>query len=106
MTYSVNMGATTPNKPREKDEVEKIIDFIREKKTVLETLLPKPLFELQKNFVYNGMMKDVRMKKIISRLLSDPAFRRMLHEEIVYTFGNTFSRQLGRIILPPGSLWP
>jgi hypothetical protein len=80
--------------------------LIWDKRGTLETFFGRPLVDLQKNIVYKGMMKDARMKKVIEKIISDAAFRKSLHDEIVYAFGNFFSRNLGRIILPPGSPWP
>jgi hypothetical protein len=90
----------------ELSETDKIIQFIADKRRTLDTFLTKPLFQLQKNVVYKGMLADGRMKKIVARILSDAAFREGLHHEIARVFGHHFARHLGRIILPPGSLWP
>jgi hypothetical protein len=106
MEIEVDMGESETARPRERDEIERIVIFIHEKRRTLDTFLFRPLHELHKNVVYRGMMKDERMKKIVARLVSDSAFRKSLHDEIVYAYGNTFSRHLGRIILPPGSPWP
>jgi len=102
MSYTVSMG----KKVEEESDVQKITAYLSEKKSLLTPMLNRPLSELRQSLKYKVMVKDELLKKVVSRILSDATFRGELHANILEFFGSVFARNLGRIILPPGSPWP